>query len=98
MANSNQILALINSHLDGDDEHFKKIALQIAAIEAKSGHSVLSRAITEAIKQKRNNKIAPRSFFALNNDLSDLVLEVNDSYRLSDIITTEANYSKILEF
>lgn len=95
MANSTQILALINSHLNGDDEQFKKIALQIAAIEAKSGHSVLSRAITDAIKQKKNINIAPRSFFALNNDFSDLVLEVNDSYRLSDIITTETIYSKI---
>jgi SpoVK/Ycf46/Vps4 family AAA+-type ATPase len=44
---SNKIIALLNSHIDGDDEQFLSIALQVAAQEAREGR------IDEADKLKR---------------------------------------------
>ena len=38
MANADQILSLIRNHLNNDDAQFRKVALQIAAVEAKNGH------------------------------------------------------------
>lgn len=39
MATAEQIKSLIQSHFMGSDERFATIALQIAAHEARSGHS-----------------------------------------------------------
>ena len=38
MATSDQLKALLKSHLDGDEDRFYSIAMQIAATEARSGH------------------------------------------------------------
>ena len=36
MANADQILSLIRNHLNNDDAQFRKVALQISAVEAKN--------------------------------------------------------------
>lgn len=38
MASSEQLKALLQSHLEKDDDRFMSIALQVAAHEARSGH------------------------------------------------------------
>lgn len=38
MATSQQLKALLRSHIDGDDAQFYSIAMQLAAHEAKQGH------------------------------------------------------------
>ena len=45
MANADQILSLIRNHLNNDDAQFRKVALQIYAVDAKNGHAVLARTI-----------------------------------------------------
>lgn len=42
MASAAQMMALLQSHADGNDEHFYAIALQVAAHEAKLGHDKLA--------------------------------------------------------
>lgn len=53
-----QIVALLNSHIDGDDEQFLLIALQVAADEARAGRSDeadrLKRLVQKARDQRRN--------------------------------------------
>ena len=93
MANSSQIIALIKSHMEGDDAHFRLIATQLAAAEAKSGHVVLSRSITSLLKE---NKGTTYRFLApLNGDLAEFVLESSDSFRLSNLIVSETIKSRI---
>jgi len=46
MASAEHLKAGIKSHLDGDDTHFYAIAMQVAAHEAKLGHSSLFSYIT----------------------------------------------------
>ena len=54
MANADQILSLIRNHLNNDDAQFRKVALQISAVEAKNGHAVLARTIQELLSQKKD--------------------------------------------
>lgn len=42
MSQNDRILALLNAHYQGDDEQFNTVALQLAAVEARLGHSVLA--------------------------------------------------------
>lgn len=94
MPNANQILALVKSHLEGDDKRFKEVAMQIAAVEARSGHTILSRSIADLIKSNTGVRLV-RSLAPLNMDVSEYVLSVDNSYRLSDLICSEVIKSKI---
>ena len=53
MASAEQLKALLKSHLDGDDERFFSVAMQVAAHEARLGHGKLAkdlRAMIDAAK------------------------------------------------
>lgn len=56
VATAEQIKALIKSHAHNDTEHFFTIALQIAAHEARSGHSALAKFIKEQYEQAQSQK------------------------------------------
>ena len=56
MASANQLKALLKSHLEGDDERFFSVAMQVAAHEAKLGHGKLAeelRALVDEAKARR---------------------------------------------
>lgn len=56
MASAEQLKALLKSHLEGDDERFFSVAMQVAAHEAKLGHGRLAeelRALVDAAKSRR---------------------------------------------
>ena len=60
MASAEQLKALLNSHIDGDDERFMTIALQVAAHEARSGHSRLAveiRDLIDGAKRRRRERL-----------------------------------------
>lgn len=93
MANSSQIIALIKSHIEGDDPKFRLIAMQLAAAEAKSGHVVLSRAISSLLKD--NEETTLRFLAPLNSDLAEFVLESSDSFRLCNLVVSDIIKSRI---
>ena len=43
MASAEQLKALLQSHLDSDDERFFSVAIQVAAHEARLGHGKLAK-------------------------------------------------------
>ncbi len=56
MASANQLIALLKSHAEGDDERFYSVAMQLAAHEAKIGHGKLAeelRALVDQAKARR---------------------------------------------
>ncbi|MCY4237644.1 MAG: hypothetical protein OXC93_04745 [Rhodospirillaceae bacterium] len=56
MASAEHVKALLKSHLDGDDDRFYSVAMQVAAHEAKRGHGKLAqelRAIIDDAKSRR---------------------------------------------
>ena len=59
MATSEQILSLIKSHIDGDNDRFKTLALQLSVAEAKAGHTVFSRAIKDLLTKSNFQVFRP---------------------------------------
>lgn len=57
MMTTRQILALLNSHIEGDEDQFLSVALQIAAQQAREGNSddaeKLKRLVQKAREQRR---------------------------------------------
>ena len=56
MASGDQLKALVKSHLEGDDQQFFSVAMQVAAHEAKMGHGKLAeelRALIDEAKRRR---------------------------------------------
>ena len=85
MANAEQILSLIRNHLNNDDAQFRKVALQISAVEAKNGHVVVARTIQDLLKQKPIS-LSHLSLNARNRDVSDLLIQSESSYDLKDMV------------
>lgn len=78
MATADQILSLIRNHLNNDDTQFRKVALQISAVEARSGHAIVARTIQELLNQKKTSLGTVR-LVSKNKDIDDLLLQV-DTY------------------
>ena len=86
MPNSSQILALIQSHIDGDDTRFRDIAAQIAVAEAKSGHRILADSIQKLLKKSQNNPFVINTLSPMRMGLNEFVIESTDSYRLINLV------------
>jgi len=62
MANSDQIKALIQSHGEGDDTRFYAIAMQVAALAARSGHGKFAEELRELVdRAKVKSKASQRT-------------------------------------
>lgn len=94
MANADQILSLIRNHLNNDDAQFRKVALQISAVEAKNGHVILARTIQELLSQRKTSfgsiKLVPH-----NKDVDDLLLQLDVYDSLRDMVIDEMVKEKI---
>lgn len=77
MSNTKQILAMLESRADGDDEQFYAIALQVAASEARSGHRSTAEQLRSAVEKARELAGKGASvavpFASPRGDLADLI-------------------------
>ena len=88
MAQNDRILALLNAHYQDDNEGFNTVALQIAAAEARAGHSVAAQEIRKIVgKNRSTGKVMRMSF--MNTALSDSVVEELNLYTLDDLVVAE---------
>lgn len=93
MVKIDQIVTLIRSHVNNDDEMFRRVALLMSAAEAKAGHTVAAASIHEAISSKPTKaimKLAP-----INNDLGELFMVCDKKYRLKDLIVSSEISEKV---
>ncbi|MDV3618965.1 ATPase [Elizabethkingia anophelis] len=99
MAKAEYIISLIKSHYNGDSERFTTLALQIAAHEAKLGHSIVANEIKATIDKSRIERPKIKNF---NTELQGLIIENTPIVNLEDIIAphdiTERIQRIILEF
>ena len=75
MASVEQIKALLRSHMDGDDDHFYAVAMQVAAREARRGHGRLAgqlRSLIDESKSKRGLR-SPLQIASPHGDLTSLL-------------------------
>ena len=56
MATSDQLEALIRSHVDRDDDRFLALALQVAAHEARQGHGRSAEEIKSLVADARRKQ------------------------------------------
>lgn len=91
MATAEQIKSLVRAYLDDNDEKFKTVVLQIAAHEAKLGHSKIARDLKTLI-----DKVPPKrgSIVRLNPQNPMLELTI-PSHRLSELIVSDNIYDRI---
>ena len=95
MPNANQLLALIKSHIEEDDSRFREIALQMAAVEAKAGHAVLSRNISDLVNNQKRPRFIARSLSPVNSELSEFVMAVGDSFGMENIVCKDEIKNKL---
>lgn len=92
MATAEQIKALIRSHLNDQPEHFFTIALQVAAYEARLGHTNLAHDIQTLVDRARSRTARVVAF---SPDLSHLVLTTECRDRLSSLVFPDALRDRI---
>lgn len=98
MASSEQLKALIKSHITRDDGHFYSVAMQVAAHEAKLGHGKLAEELRDMIdagktrlSQDVSGKLVPIAG-ALNSankprgELANLLTVTHPANRLGDMV------------
>jgi SpoVK/Ycf46/Vps4 family AAA+-type ATPase len=100
MASSDQLKALIKSHISRDDGHFYSVAMQVAAHEAKLGHAKLAEELRDLIdaaktrmSQDGSGKLVPiagaRSLTKPGGELSSLLTVSYPPNRLGDMVLDE---------
>ena len=91
MASAEQLKALLQSHLDGDDDRFFSVAMQVAAHEARLGHGKLAKDLRAMIDAAKS---LPTSGPSLSGgrprgELGNLLEVSYPKSRLSDMILGE---------
>lgn len=70
MATARQIIALLSSHAQGDEEQFLSIALQVAANEARRGRREVAEELRKMVDQARQAKARPPLRQATGSDVA----------------------------
>lgn len=99
MSNAKQILSMLRSRADGDEEKFLSIALQVAAAEARQGHRTNAeelRSAVDALRARRGDSPSvPVAFAQPRGELGN-VLDLRDpQIRLSNIVLSEPIRSRL---
>ena len=92
MATATQLKMLVKSHFEENNEKFNTIALQIAAHEAKLGHTNLANDIRKIIDASKTNKPKLKN---IDPNLQNLFLEIYPQERLSDLVVAPQIKSRI---
>jgi SpoVK/Ycf46/Vps4 family AAA+-type ATPase len=90
MPSAEQLKALLQSHADGDDSRFYAVAMQLAASEAKKGHSKVAQELRAVIDKARGRSALPVGkaipISRPREELGDLLSFSESRIRLSDLI------------
>lgn len=90
MASSEQLKALLDSHLEKDDDRFMSIALQVAAHEARIGHGKLAQELRDIVENaKKKSSVRKISSMAVAKNMEDsngLLFTSHPKNKLSDLI------------
>ena len=91
MASANQLKALLQSHLEGDDTRFYSVAMQVAAHEAKLGHGKLAEELRELVDQAKARRAITQETGAVpiskpRGELANLLTVSYPKLRLADMV------------
>lgn len=89
MASAHHVKALLKSHLEGDEDHFLSVAMQVAAHEARAGHGRLARDLRAMIDKAKSRRGAPVPIGRPRGELAGLLEASHPSARQADMILGE---------
>ncbi len=95
MASSDQLKALLKSHLEGDDDRFYSVAMQVAAHEAKVGHGKLAEELRALVDQAKLRRVPgqagdkPVPIGRLRGELANLLSVSYPRARLADLVLSD---------
>jgi SpoVK/Ycf46/Vps4 family AAA+-type ATPase len=103
MATADHVKALIRSHAEGDDERFFAIAMQVAAQEARQGHTKFAQELRDLVDQARarsksaaaGQRTRPVPIVQPRGELTGLLAADFPKTRLSDMALDEAIRSRV---
>jgi SpoVK/Ycf46/Vps4 family AAA+-type ATPase len=89
MPNARHVLALLKTHIRGDDQEFMSVAMQVAAQQARQGHTKLAQQIRDLIdraKLERTHSQQRLLVLEPKGDLASLVTLQEPTVRLSSLV------------
>ena len=96
MANGEQIKALLQSHIEGNEPHFYSVAMQVAAREARRGHGRLAEDLRTLIERGKNGVARDGMERASGaKELAGLLMVSEPKTRLSDMVLSENLHGQI---
>ncbi len=96
MSSSDQLKALLRAHIDGDDERFSSVAMQLAAHEARIGHGKLALELRDLIdKAKTRQTRQPVPLVQPRGEMADLLQASYPKARLADMVLDASIQSRL---
>ncbi|WP_374765209.1 AAA family ATPase [Yunchengibacter salinarum] len=94
MTASKHLIALLRSHIDGDNEQFLSVAMQVAAHEARQGHGNLAKQLRDLVDEARSLKESrasrPVPFAQPKGELAALISASYSDTRLASMVLPTA--------
>ncbi|MDX6457058.1 MAG: hypothetical protein QOE55_755, partial [Acidobacteriaceae bacterium] len=88
MANSRQMIALLKSHVKRDDQEFLSIAMEVAAAEARQGHSQVAHTIKKLIDEAKSRPNLPQKPVLVvpnRSELGSILLTTDPDVHITDM-------------
>ena len=96
MANGEQLKALLQSHIEGNEPHFYSVAMQVAAREAQRGHGRLAEDLRTLIERGRNTATQSGAKQASRTtEFAGLLMVSEPRTRLSDMVLSEGLHDQV---
>lgn len=95
MATADQIKSLIRSYSSDDKEKFYSMALQVAAHEAKRGHTALAHEIREMLDSKRKSEKQALNVISFPSELKGLILPLDSKTPKSSLVIEKSISGRI---
>ncbi len=92
MAKAEQLIQLLKSHMEGDDDRFYSVALQVAANEARRGHSRLAQELKSLVDKAKSGNRHRSNVVALakpKHELGDFISVSEPKIGLNDLVFSD---------
>ena len=89
MPNARHVLALLKTHIRGDDQEFMSVAMEVAAQEARQGHIRLAEQIRELIDRAKHERTRSQQRLLVlepKGDLASLITLQEPTARLTSLV------------
>jgi SpoVK/Ycf46/Vps4 family AAA+-type ATPase len=104
MSTSRQVIALLKSHIEGEEQQFFTVAMQVAAHEARQGHGKVAEEIRNLVDQAKdqrsqfvNKKGGAIPLIQPKGDLLNLLSARYSDMRLADMVLSENLYARLMK-